>query len=142
MRLDRASILIKRASLKFDRISNSVLGKYDLTTGQYKVMMYLFSEADKGVRTVDLDRFHNMSHQTTIGILKNLKKKGLIFYKDNPNDARSRFIVPTELAYENQEELTAAGDKLEDELTEKLTEEERQQLVGLLRKLMGIEPDR
>lgn len=140
MRLDRASILIKRASLKFDRISNSVLGKYDLTTGQYKVMMYLFSEADKGVRTVDLDRFHDMSHQTTIGILKNLKKKGLISYRDNPNDARSHFIVPTDLAYREKEELEAAGDKLEDELTEKLTEEDRQQLVLLLRKLIGIEP--
>lgn len=140
MRLDRASILIKRASLKFDRISNSVLGKYDLTTGQYKVMMYLFSEADKGVRTVDLDRFHDMSHQTTIGILKNLKKKGLISYRDNPNDARSRFIVPTDLAYQEKEELEAAGDKLEDELTEKLTEEDRRQLVLLLRKLIGIDP--
>lgn len=141
MRLDRAAILIKRASLRFDRISNAVLGKYDLTTGQYKVMMYLYANADKGVRTVDLDRYHEMTHQTTIGILKNLEKKGLISYKKNPNDARSRYIVPTELAYEKREELEAAGDRLEVELTEKLTEQERQQLVGLLRKLMGIQKD-
>lgn len=141
MRLDRAAILIKRASLRFDRISNAVLGKYDLTTGQYKVMMYLYANADKGVRTVDLDRYHEMTHQTTIGILKNLEKKGLITYKKNPNDARSRYIVPTELAYEKREELEKAGDRLEVELTEKLTEQERQQLVGLLRKLMGIQKD-
>lgn len=141
MRLDRAAILIKRASLRFDRISNAVLGKYDLTTGQYKVMMYLYANADQGVRTVDLDRYHEMTHQTTIGILKNLEKKGLIAYKKNPNDARSRYIVPTELAYEKREELEAAGDRLEVELTEKLTEQERQQLVGLLRKLMGIQKE-
>ena len=141
MRLDRAAILIKRASLRFDRISNAVLGKYDLTTGQYKVMMYLYANADKGVRTVDLDRYHEMTHQTTIGILKNLEKKGLITYKKNPNDARSRYIVPTELADEKREELEKAGDRLEVELTEKLTEQERQQLVGLLRKLMGIQKD-
>lgn len=141
MRLDRTAILIKRASLRFDRISNAVLGKYDLTTGQYKVMMYLYANADKGVRTVDLDRYHEMTHQTTIGILKNLEKKGLISYKNNPNDARSRYIVPTEFAYEKREELEKAGDRLEAELTEKLTEQERQQLVGLLRKLMGIEKD-
>lgn len=141
MRLDRAAILIKRASLKFDRISNAVLGKYDLTTGQYKVMMYLLANADKGVRTVDLDRYHEMTHQTTIGILRNLEKKGLITYQANPNDGRSRFIVPTDLAYEKKAELEAAGDKLEADLTEKLTEEERLQLVALLRKLMGIQTD-
>lgn len=54
-------------------------------------------------KAIDLDRFHDMSHQTTIGILKNLKKKGLISYLDNPNDARSRFIVPTSLAYEKSQ---------------------------------------
>ncbi len=141
MRLDRVAILIKRASLKFDRISNAVLGKFDLTTGQYKVLMYLLAESDNGVRTADLDRYHSMSHQTTIGILRNLEKKGWISYKDNPNDARSRFIVPTDKAYAEQDKLLAAGDELEEQLTQKLTEDERLELVRLLRKLMDLEPD-
>lgn len=101
-------------------------------------MMYLYANADKGVRIADLDRYHEMTHQTTIGILKNLEKKGLITYKSNPDDARSRFIVPTAYAYEKQAELTEAGDNLENQLTEKLNKEERKQLVQLLRKLLGV----
>lgn len=141
MRLDRAAILIKRASLKFDRISNSVLGKYNLTTGQYKVMMYVLSKGEKGVRTADIDYYLAMSHQTTIGILRNLQKKGLIVYKPNPQDARSRLIKPTKEAYDEKEELEDAGEQLEDELTQSLTKEERKQLIQLLRKLMDIQED-
>ena len=36
MRLDKAAILIKKAALEFDKISNAVLEEHDLTVSQYK----------------------------------------------------------------------------------------------------------
>ena len=42
MKLYRAAILIKKAALESDKISNAVLEEYDLTTAQYKVMKYLY----------------------------------------------------------------------------------------------------
>lgn len=138
MKLDKAAILIKKAALEFDKISNAILEEYDLTTAQYKVMKYLYEEAENGVRIVDLERYYSMSHPTTIGIVQNLEKKGLAEYRENPNHARSRFIVPTNKAMEQKNRLESIGGTLEKRLTKNLSEEERQQLVALLRKMMEI----
>ena len=133
MKLDKAAILIKKA----DKISNGILEEYDLTTSQYKVMKYLYEESD--VRIVDLEKYYSMSHPTTIGIVQNLEKKGLIEYRDNPNNSRSRFIVPSALALERRTELEGIGAELETELTKNLSERERERLITLLKKMMGIE---
>ncbi len=137
MKLDKAAILIKKAALEFDKISNGILEEYDLTTSQYKVMKYLYEESD--VRIVDLEKYYSMSHPTTIGIVQNLEKKGLIEYRDNPNNSRSRFIVPSALALERRTELEGIGAELETELTKNLSERERERLITLLKKMMGIE---
>ena len=138
MELDKVAILIKKAALEFDKLSNAVLDEYDLTIAQYKVMKYLYDEADKGVRIVDLEKYYSMSHPTAIGIVQNLEKKGLAEYKENPNNARSRFIVPTSEALELQDKLGKIGEGLEEEFTKNLSEKERVRLVSLLKKLMGI----
>ena len=138
MKQDKAAILIKKAALEFDKMSGAVFEKADLTTAQYKVLKYLYEEAENGVRTVDLENYFSVSHPTAIGILQNLEKKGLVEYRENPHHARSRLIVPTEKAYSRQSELESIGSGLEGELTKNLTEEERQQLVSLLRKLLNL----
>ena len=138
MKLDKAAILIKKSALEFDKISNAVLEEHDLTVSQYKVMKYLYEEAKSGVRIVDLEKYYSMSHPTTIGIVQNLEKKGLIEYQNNPNDARSRYIIPTDRALERRSELNDIGATLEKKLTGNLTEKERQRLVELLLKMLGI----
>ena len=100
-------------------------------------MKYLYEESD--VRIVDLEKYYSMSHPTTIGIVQNLEKKGLIEYRDNPNNSRSRFIVPSALALERRTELEGIGAELETELTKNLSERERERLITLLKKMMGIE---
>ena len=138
MKIDKAAILIKKAALECDKISNAVLGEYDLTTSQYKVMKYLYEEAENGVRIVDLEKYYSISHPTAIGILQNLEKKELITYRENPSNARSRFIAPTVKALKLKDELVDVGDELEAELTKRLSEKEKERLVALLRKMMGL----
>lgn len=138
MNIDKAAILIKKASLEFDRLCNSYLEKFELTGAQYKVMKYLFEEADNGVRIVDLEKFYSMSHPTTIGIVQNLKKKGFIEYRTNPNNTRSRYIVPTKEAYAQQKELEAVGTDIEKEMTKNLQGDETKELIRLLKKVLDL----
>ena len=63
-------------------------------------------------------------------------------YRDNPNHARSRFIVPTPKALTIRAELEAAGSKLEKILTAELSEKERLQLLTLLQKMLGLTAER
>ena len=138
MELDKVAILIKKAALEFDKCTNALLEKYDLTTPQYKVMKYLYEESDKGVRIVDLEKYYSMTHPTTIGIVQNLEKKGLVEYRNNPDNARSRFIVPTAEANRLKEELILLGEEMEQALTENLTPEEKDEMIILLKKMLGI----
>lgn len=138
MRLDKVVILIKKATLEFDKISNLTLHKYDISNAQYKIIKYIYSEYKNGVRLVDLENCFSITHPTAISLVKNLEKKELIEYKDNPNHARSRLIYPTKKALRFQKELENVGEELENEATRNLTKSERQQLIELLRKMLGI----
>ena len=138
---DIAAILVKKASLEFDKMAGMILEEQDLTPAQFKVIKYLLEESENGVRIVDLERYFSMSHPTAIGIVQNLEKKGLAAYKDNPNNARSRFIVPTEEGLRRQDELEAVGRKIEDQFTINLSGNERAELIFLLKKMMGLDED-
>ena len=139
MKQDKAAILIKKASLELDKISDPTLEKYDMGISQYKVMKYIYSEYENGVRLVDLEKYFSMTHPTAIGLVQNLEKKGLVEYRDNPHHARSRLIYPTEKALSIRSELDDVGDRVEDEFTKRLNAKERKQLIDLLIRMMGIE---
>ncbi len=137
MKADKVTILVKKSSLQFEKIANPILQKYNLTGAQYKILKYLISHQDKQVRQVDLEKFYSMTHPTTIGLLKQLEKKGFIQRQKNPSDGRSQIVLLTDQSFEMKDELLSVGELLEKQFTAALAEEERLQLVKLLQKLLS-----
>lgn len=138
MMINKVAILVKKASLEFDKISNPYFTEYDLTASQYRVIKFLYAQPTRTARVVDLERQYSMTHPTTLGLLDALEKKGFTTRVDNPNDARGKLVALTIKADEMQHELEDLGTKIEDKLTEKLTRKEKEQLVALLQKLIGL----
>ena len=136
--INKVAILVKKASLEFDKISNPYFTEYDLTASQYRVIKFLYAQPTRTARVVDLERQYSMTHPTTLGLLDALEKKGFTTRVDNPNDARGKLVALTIKADEMQHELEDLGTKIEDKLTEKLTRKEKEQLVALLQKLIGL----
>lgn len=139
MNTNKVTILVKKAALEFDKISNPIFDGYDLTASQYKVLKFLYAQPSRTARVVDIEKYYSLTHPSTIGLLDNLEKKGFITRVRNPNDARSRIISLTEKADNMQNELEGLGNTLENKITENLTETEKAQLVSLLQKLLKIE---
>ena len=79
-----------------------------------------------------------MTHPTTLGLLDALEKKGFTTRVDNPNDVRHKLVALTKKADSMQSELEQLGVEIEEKLTERLTADEKQQLISLLQKLIGI----
>lgn len=79
-----------------------------------------------------------MTHPTTLGLLDALEKKGFTTRVDNPNDVRHKLVALTKKADSMQSELEELGVEIEEKLTERLTADEKQQLISLLQKLIGI----
>ena len=139
MRVDKVAILVKKAALEFDKISNPYFAEYDLTASQYKIIKFLYAQPTRTARVVDLERQYSMTHPTTLGLLDVLEKKGFTTRIENPNDGRGKLVALTEKADGMQDELEALGAKIEDKLTERLSCNERAAFVVLLQKLIGID---
>ena len=88
MNNNKVAILIKKASLEFEKIANPIFGEYDLTASQYKVLKYIYSQDSRSSRIVDLEREFSMTHPTALGLIGQLEKKGFTVRVNNPNDGR------------------------------------------------------
>ena len=138
MELNKIAILIKKASLKFDKISNKILEPYEISATQYKILKFLFAKEEHSARVTDLEEFLSMTHPTTIGHIDYLEKIGLVNRIVNPNDARGKLITPTKKANLLEEKLNKVGDDIENELTKNLNSKEKEEMVDLLTKLLGV----
>mgnify|MGYP002624015682 FL=1 len=136
--IDKAAILIKKAALEFEKVANPIFAEYDLTASQYKILKFLYASENHSARLVDLEKEYSMTHPTAIGLVNTLEEKGFVARTTNPDSARGKLIVLTEKADFMQEELLKLGDAVEDKLTERLTSEERAELIALLQKLLGL----
>lgn len=138
MNLDRVTILVKRAALEAEKTQLPILQAYDLTVAQYKFLKYLFNAPKDSVRIIDLETAFSVTHPAAIDILKVLEKKGYSMRIVNPEDARSKIVSLTEKAYAKEALLRGLGDEMEDAVTKRLSKKEKEQLIRLLKKLVGI----
>lgn len=136
MEKSRISILVKRASLVFDKLSNQMLMPYDLTGSQFKILMVLYKSPAGSVRQADIETLFSMTNPTVTGLVQKLEAKELLKREPHPEDKRSKVLVLTERAMSMKEELLALSDSLEKQLTAKLTDEEYSQLASLLTKMI------
>ena len=134
---NKIAILIKKLSLEIDKLSYPILEPHDLTHSQFKILKFLLVNPVNSVRQVDIEKYYSMTNPTVTGLVQNLEKKGLIERKVNPNDSRSKILCPTEKTLAMKNLLYQLGDKLEEKLTSVLTDNERETLICLLKKLLN-----
>ena len=132
----KISILIKKTSLIFDKLSNQLLTPYDLTGSQFKILMVLYHAPAESVRQADIESKFAMTNPTVTGLVQKLEAKDLVKRMPHPEDKRSRVLVLTDRAMGMKEELLALADDLERQMTRNLNESECAQLASLLLKML------
>lgn len=132
----KISILIKKASLVFDKISNQLLTPYDLTNSQFKILMVLMHAPEGSVRQIDIENKFAMTNPTVTGLVQKLEAKDLVKRMPHPEDKRSKVLVLTDRAIAMKEELLALADDLERQMTQNLNHGECEQLDALLLKML------
>ena len=136
---DRIAVLIKKASIEFDKMANPILADYDLTASQCRILNFLFMQQNQSARIVDIEKECAITHPTVLGLLDSLEKKEFVLKIVNPKDARSKLISLTPKAKCMQTELETVVAKIDHIWVENLSEQERKQLQKLLQKLLKIE---
>ena len=139
MNQDKIAIWLKFVNLECDKLSIDVLEPYDLTLTQYKVLKFLLINPQGTIRQVDIEEHFYIRNPTVTKVLQNLERKGLILRQTNPNDNRSKIICLTEKAKAMESLLYELGDELERRLTNNLTNDDKKELLRLLKKLLSKE---
>lgn len=135
--MKKIAILIKKLSLKCDKLANKELQPFGLTYTQFLILKFLFLNKDTVMKQIDLEKHLSMSNPTITGILKNMEKGGLIERADNPEDKRSRRMLLTEKSIQLETVLLQLSDKLETTLTKNLSEQEKEQTILILSKILS-----
>ena len=127
--------LLRAVNRRAEKLANQELAKFDLTSTQFRTLMYLSHQPPQTVRQCDLENFFAKSNPAVTGILNNMEQKGLIRRVCNPTDGRSKVLEITEKGLALLPELDAYRGWMDELLTEDMTEEEKAILIVLLKKM-------
>ena len=127
--------LLRAVNRRAEKLANQELAKFDLTSTQFRTLMYLSHRPPLTVRQCDLEVFFSKSNPAVTGILNNMEQKDLIRRVCNPADGRSKVLEITEKGLALLPQLDAYRGWMDKLLTENMTEEEKAILIVLLKKM-------
>ncbi|CBG89798.1 MarR family winged helix-turn-helix transcriptional regulator [Citrobacter rodentium] len=107
----------------------------ELTKPQYAVMRAIAERP--GIEQVDLMEAAVSTKATLAEMLSRMEKRGLVKRENDPLDKRRRFVY---LTAEGEALLTAMmplGNRVDEVFLGRLSAQEREQLMHLIRKMMG-----
>ena len=134
---ENIEFLLRAVNRRAEKLANQELAKFDLTSTQFRTLMYLSHQPPLTVRQCDLEVFFSKSNPAVTGILNNMEQKDLIRRVCNPADGRSKVLEITEKGLALLPQLDAYRGWMDKLLTENMTEEEKAILIVLLKKMIN-----
>jgi DNA-binding MarR family transcriptional regulator len=121
---------IRRAQLRvYDDFYNA-LADLDTTPARYTLMLLI--RENPGIRSVDLARTLDVARSGMVRLIDELEQRGLLAREIDPKDRRNQSLALTTLGHQKLDEQEQAVSRHEAEVTAKLTEDERKELLELL----------
>ncbi|MUN40885.1 MarR family winged helix-turn-helix transcriptional regulator [Actinomadura litoris] len=130
----RASRLLSQMSVRSDRLITDGLARVDARKWHYAVLASL-QEYGPGSQAT-LSRNTGIYRSDMVGVLNELAERGDVERTPDPGDRRRNVITITEQGRRHLRRLDDVLDDLHEELLAPLLPEERDQFVGMLRRLL------
>lgn len=131
--MDSLHYLLMKCNAMFSRKILSAVSKIGLTSGQPKVLDFLWQVQEADQKTIAA---HCEIEQATVGsILLRMENAGLVIRRNKEGNRRSLYVSLTEKGREAAESLQEIFQNVEKEAVRDLTEQERQMLDHILSKM-------
>lgn len=124
--------IMKKISEEIDRKVNIGIKKYNLTLAQARIILFLAKREGKTVTQKELEDFLQVSHPTTVTIVKSMESKEMV--KTSFDDADRR-MKKVELIWGNEtiySELEQNAEDMEIRLLAGFSEEEKELFYSFL----------
>lgn len=113
-----------------------VLGREGISFPQMIVLGFLWENADEDVNLKAICSIMKIKGSSVTSLVNNMVKNGLIEKRTNPCDGRECFLTLTDKGMEKATRIREMLRVIDEEATGVLTEEEKNTMVLLLRKLL------
>lgn len=124
--------IIKKVSEEIERRANEEIKKYRLTLTQGKVILFLSEYPEQKATQKDLEDFLQVSHPTTVTIVKSMEAKKMVETSVDEEDRRMKNV---KLIWGNEgiyNELRQNAENIERKLLAGFSEEEKEQFLSFL----------
>lgn len=126
--------VIKKISEEIERQANEDIKDYRVTLTQGKVILFLSEYPDKKATQKELEDFLQVSHPTTVTIVKSMEAKNMVETYFDDTDRRMKIV---KLVWGNEklyDELRQNAENMEYRLLDGFSEQEKKQFRSLLNK--------
>jgi DNA-binding MarR family transcriptional regulator len=130
---DQVGYWLRRAYQRHMAIFAGIMSDLDLTSMQFAALVKL--RELKAVSQTELGRLTGMDRATVSGVVARLKRRGLVLYKPDPLDKRSRIIALTPAGEALLVEAMQRIGRVTDQTLEPIDAAERESLRAILERL-------
>ena len=127
--------LIKMMNEAIEKRANILLKEYDVTSGQIRILVVLSTIENNECTLKNLEKIFSFSQAAIAAVAVRLESKGFVESHAGEDDKRIKYIRLTEKGKEIAELSKIKLHDMENKLFADFTEEEREQLFYLLRKM-------
>ena len=132
-----ACFLMKMITDRASSLFMQEMGDLGITPAQSRVLMYLERRRGEAVSQRDLERHLLVSHTTVKGLLQRLEEKGWVRTAfDDSHDGRVKHVYLTGALETRHSAARENMKRLEEMVLSPLSEEEKEQLRGLLSRVL------
>ena len=136
-RIEEMIYMMKKISLDITTQLESNLKETGMSGGQVYFMVYMLRHNSIGTYITELSREIGISKPTLSALIKKLKEKKYIYFKEHPKDARKKKVIPTEKMIAEGKKLIKQAEQLEAEIFSSLDSQEKDQLWNLEQKVLA-----
>ena len=136
-RAEELIYFMKKIGLDLAALMDCCLRNDELSGIQVYFLVYLLRHHSEGTYLTELCRETGMSKATLSALIKKLREKDYLYFRERPEDIRKKEVLPTKKLLEESEEFFIKTRQMEDEVCGALSQEEKMQLWGLEQKVLA-----
>lgn len=128
--------LMKKINIDLEARLEKELRKPDMSGTQVYFLVYILRHHPKGTYITELCHEIGISKATLSVLVKKLREKGYLCFRENPGDVQKKKVLPTEKLSAESGELLRQAERMESEICSGLDRVEKQRLWELEHKIL------
>lgn len=116
------------------------LKRHDLTLTQTRVLGFLAEMGGQATQK-EIEDDLQVSHPTVVGLVSRMEQKGFLVTRPEPMDRRNKLVTLTDRAIKLDQEIDLTVEQQDAELLQGFTEQEKEELMRFLTRIIhNLEP--